>query len=338
MAFLEHEQLMQLRIRQMVFHLVGPKPENFVRLEAIDPGRFGGFFLDRIRSINGGLPYVFTDASSAHTRLSRISDDPRVFQRESEALAEDFQQMHMGPMAAGAFLVFRLEAAGQEFFALLKYDDEAVLTYDVEDAPSGRKRVNLESLERTFVQNRDALQKSALIRLGPENGELAVLDRRNQQAVARYFENFLGARRVLDDAQLTERLVDVVRDVIKDNKDLVAPEVVRDVTRRTYNAARAGGHLAMDEHQRFLETVLGYQLQEDDPLLAKYRAALRRARIEASPMTIDPARVHPPRTVNYVTVNNIRIRVPAGMEPVVEVDGDRIIINDRVESQYDDAE
>ena len=80
MAFLSDEQRDDLRIEQMVFHLVGPKPENFVRLEAIDPGPFADFFLKRIRAVNAGAPYAFSDASSTRTRLARIADNPDVFQ------------------------------------------------------------------------------------------------------------------------------------------------------------------------------------------------------------------------------------------------------------------
>lgn len=338
MAFFDEPQSAALRIEQMVFHLVGPTPEAFVRLEAIRPGRFGEFFLERIRSVNSGAPYVFSDASATRERLARISADPTVFQDESERLADDFQRKHGGSAAAGAFLVFRLDAAGEEAFALLKYDDETVLTYDVQDAPDGRKRVNLESLERTFVQNREALQKSALIRLTEGGGELTVLDRRNQQKVARYFESFLDATRLHDDAELTEKLVQVTRQVIRENPDLVSPDVRRESNRRSYDAAAGGGKLAVDDQKRFLEAVVGRNLPDDDALLAKFNSALRRARIEGAPVTLDPARVRPPTLVRYVTVNRIQIRVPSDMQQRVQIEPNRIIINDRLDTENDDTE
>lgn len=338
MAFFDDQQRENLRIEQMVFHLVGPTEEDFVRLEAIDPGPFGDFFLERIRTANSGVPYLFSDASSTRERLARIAADPTVFQTESERLADDFQRVHGGSAARGAFLVFRLNADGEQVFALLKYDDETVLTYDVEDAGGGRKRVNLEALERTFVQNREALQKSALIRLTAAGGELTVLDRRNQQKVARYFEGFLDAIRQHDDAELTEKLVQVTRRVIRENRDLVDEDVVRDVYRRSYDAAAGGGALGVDEQHRFLEAVVGRNLPDDDPLLAKYRSALRRERIEGAPVALNPARVRPPNLVRYMTVNRIQIRVPTGMEDRVEFEAARIIINDRLATTDDDAE
>jgi hypothetical protein len=337
MTFFDEQQRENLRIEQMVFHLVGPAPENFVRLEAINPGRFADFFLARIKAVNAGAPYLFSDASATRTRLARIAADPGVFQEESERLAEDFQRTHGGSAAAGAFLVFRLDAAGEQAFALLKYDDETVLTYDVEEGRDGRKRVSLEALERTFVQNNEALQKSALVRLTEAGGELTVLDRRNQQKVARYFENFLDARRLHDNAELTEKLVQVTREVIRQNRELVDADVHREAYRRSYRAAAAGGALAVDDQKRFLEAVVGHPLPDDHPLVVKYKNALRRARIEDAPVTLDPARVRPPNLVRYVTVNRIQIRVPDEMRARVQIEPERIIINDRLDSQDDDA-
>ncbi|MCS0501587.1 nucleoid-associated protein [Ancylobacter mangrovi] len=338
MAFFDDDQLEALRIEQMVFHLVGPTEEHFVRLEVIEPGRFAGFFLERIGSVNGGAPYVFTDASATRERLGRIAADPRRFQEESEKLAEDFQRQHGGSTAAGAFMVFRLRAGEEEYFALLKYDDEKVLTYDVTDAAGGRKRVSLDSLERTFVQNREALQKSALIRLTDDGGELTVLDRRNQQKVARYFEAFLAAKRLHDDAELSEKLVKVVRDLIRGNKDLVSPEVFREANRRTYDAAAGGGALGIDDQKRFLEAVVGQNLPDGHPLVQKFRNALKRERIEGAPVVLTPEKVRPPALWRYVTRNQIQIRVPDDMLGAIEVEDERIIIHDRLEQQFDEPE
>lgn len=338
MAFFDEQQLAELSIEQMVFHLLGRGENNFVRLEAINPGQFSDFFIERIKSVNGGIPYEFSDASATRERLFRISTNPLLFQIESEKLAEDFQRRHGGSAAPGAFLVFQLRAAGEEVFALLKYDDETVLSYDVQDAQNGRSRVSLESIERTFVKNKDALQKSALIKLNEDGGQLTVLDRRNQQKIARYFEVFLDARRLHDDEELTKKLVTVVRELVRSNRELVLPEVYRDITRRTYEAALAGGRLDVDDQKRFLEAVIGQNLPDESPLVLKYKSALRKARIENTPVLLNAANVSPPSIYRYETINRIQIKVPAEMRRVVQVEEDRIIINDRLDQRYDDTE
>ncbi len=68
-----------------------------------------------------------------------------------------------------------------------------MLSYELRDAAGGRKRVALDALERTLVQNREALQKAVLVRLTERGGKLLVLDRQNQQKVARFFEGFLDS-------------------------------------------------------------------------------------------------------------------------------------------------
>lgn len=339
MAFFDEEQCAKLTISRMVFHLVGPdKTKDLILLQELAPGQFAKFFLDRILSVNAGIPYIFSDASSTRTRLARIAADPKSFQLESEKLADDFQQHHGGSAAAGAFLVFEIDAAGDQCFALLKYDDETVLSYAFEEDEEGRKKVNLEALERTFVQNREALQKSALIRLTDGGGELVVLDRRNQQKVARYFETFLGAKRVHEDADVTSTLVKVTRDLFLENKQLVPEQVFREMTKRTYDAAAAGGSIGVDEQKSFLDTVLGQKLPDDHPLVVKYHNALRRARIDGTPVTLDASNVKRPASRRYITRNKIFIRVPTEMIGAVKVEGNQIIINDRLETTYDDPE
>jgi hypothetical protein len=337
-VFLEDYQIAGLVIKRMIFHLVGPHAEDFVRLEELHPGPFAGFFLDRIRSINGGAEYSFSDASASRERLYRIATTENSFQEESEKLAEDFQRLHGGTTAAGAFLVFVLNAADEQVFALLKYDDETVLTYEVEEGEAGRKRVTLDTLERTFVQNRAALQKAALIRLTDTGGDLLVMDRQNPQKVARYFENFLDAVRIYEDSELTERLVQVTRDVIRSNRDLVPPDVYSQVTQRTFNAASAGGAINVDGHRGFLENVMGQQLPDNHPILPKFFSGLKRVRLDGTPITLDATKVSRPSSRRIVTVNNIQIRVPIDVEAFIQIESQRIIINDQIKNQYDDTE
>jgi hypothetical protein len=164
------------------------------------------------------------------------------------------------------------------------------------------------------------------------------MDRRNPQKVARYFENFLDAVRVFEDAELTEKLVQVTREVIRSNPDLVSDEAYSRLTQRTYDAVSAGGVVQADEPGSFLETVLGKTLAPDDPLLPKFVSGLRRARIEGTPIALDPARVSPPTTTRLVTRNNIQVIVPMDVWEFVEEQPDRIIIHDSVARRYDDTD
>ena len=334
--FFTDQQFAKSRIEKMVFHLVGPEDRHFVRLQAIEPGEFSKFFIERLRSVNMGAPYEFSDASATRERLNRIDEDLSKFQAESENLALDFQRGHGGSAAAGAFLVFVLRTAKDRHFALLKYDDETVLSYDFEEDKDGKRVVSLDTIERTFVQNADALQKSALIRLKKGGGEVVVMDRQNAPKVARYFERFLDASRIYDDANLTKKLVEITRKLIKDNPADVPGEVLKNLTQRTFDAASSGTAIQPDNQKSFLDTIFGQGLPADHPILPKFRNALRSARIENSPIQLDAGLVRKPQSVRYRTQNNIQVRVPSDMQRAVTVSENQIIIRDRVVEMMDD--
>jgi 37-kD nucleoid-associated bacterial protein len=230
-----------------------------------------------------------------------------------------------------------LDALGEKSFAVLKHDDETVLAYETQAAAGGRRRVNLAALEKTFVQNKSALQKSALIRLKDDGGELIILDRRNQQKVARYFENFLDVVRVHEDADLTAKLVEVTRKVIKENRDLVPPQVYREVTKRTFDAATAGGKIDLEDQKSFLDTVMGRKLPDDDPLVAKYSAALRNARIDGIPVTLNSGKIVGPTILRFRTVHGIDIRAPIDLKGLIDTRGGRIVISDALDHSFDDT-
>lgn len=339
MGFLDEDRRAALQIDRMVFHLVGPTNEHLQLLEEIEPGDFEAFFLDLIRGVEGGNLYSFSDASSTRARLMRIVANPDQFQRESEQLAADFQRQHGGSTAPGAFLVFVLSVGEEKVFALLKYDDEQVLAYEVEELPGGRKRVTLDQIERTFVQNKNALQKAALIQLTEDGGELLVLDRLNPQKVARYFENFLDAIRVFGDSELTKRLVSATRETILNNRQHVPPEVLKNLNQRLYDAASGGGRVEAEGTGReFLETVLGRRVANDNPLLPKLKSKIRKARIDGAGFDLDPQQVDRPRTRRIVTRNGITIRVANEFRNLVREEGQRIVIDDMFQAEFDDTE
>lgn len=337
MAFFNEELRDTLQIERMVFHIVGSHQDDCVHLEEVDPGIHRNFFIERILSVESGAQYEFSDASATKTRLQRISENAELFQEQSELLADDFQRKHGGSAAAGAFLIFVLSCGGEQSFALLKYDDETVVAYAVQDGEGGRKRVTLDAIERTFVKNRDALQKAALIRLTDNGGELVVSDRQNSPKVARYFEGFLDAIRQHTDAELTGKLVKVTRDVVRQNKDIVPEDVYKEIYRRTFSAVSNGGAIDGENQKAFLDIVFGGVLADNHEIIPKYHAALRRERIDGVPMQLDHQSVSPPRQTRYRTRQGISIKAPTELTEFIEVEENRIIINDILAAKYDES-
>src|ERR1700730_2745871 len=191
MSFLNDVEVASLAIQQSVFHIVGPGDEHFQLLEAFDAGPYAGFFLDRVRSVHSGNRYEFLPDSAVRAQLARIAKDGTRFQEESEKLATAFNAAHGGSTAVGAFLIFELACQSGRLFALLKFEDEKVLSYDFVKGKSGKPHPTFGAIERTFVQNRSALQKAAFIRLGKSADEICLVDRQNPVRPAAYFEQFL---------------------------------------------------------------------------------------------------------------------------------------------------
>jgi hypothetical protein len=337
MAFFTDDELHAMKIKRMIFHLVGPKRESLVILPEVDPGKFEQFFLDRIKTVNFGHRYVFSGVSSTRARLKRILDNDRMFVPETEKLAERFNELHRPAAAWGAFLVFLLSIGEATYFALLKHDDEKVLAYDVKEDEKGRKTVDLEALEKTFVQNKDALQKAALIKVTDDGGALSVLDRKNQQRVADYFEAFLEAKREFDDAELTFRLVNAARKVIRASEDLVPPEVYRELHKKTHEAAKQGAKIDGEHLLDYLSTVIGRKLNDDEPLAQRFQDELKSARIAGMPVAMTPDKVVGAVSVRYRTKKGIEIRVPSEFSDLIDTSGPTIIIKDKLEKIIDDT-
>ncbi|KAH2818856.1 hypothetical protein KXV85_003644, partial [Aspergillus fumigatus] len=179
----------------MIFHVVGPDLADPILLAEFDPPIFTEFFLKRIKSALGGNSYRFRPDSATMATLQEIGADEARFVIGSETLASLFQHEHRQNSIDGVFFLFLLSTSeAARLFALVKYDNDQVLKYDIDDA-DGRRRAILEEFRQTFSTKRESLQKIALVRLGVEDGELMVRDRSKPDGISEYFSKFLRVRR-----------------------------------------------------------------------------------------------------------------------------------------------
>ncbi len=320
MAFLSDDDLESLTIEQSVFHIVGPGPEHFQLLAAFDAMPHAAFFLSRIRSINSGNRYTFLSDAAVRTKLARIDSDASAFQEESEQLAEAFDQGHRGSSAIGAFLLFVLRCRSGPLFALLKFEDEKVLSYAIADGQSGKRKPTFGEIERTFVQNRNALQKAALVRLGSEQDEVCVVDRQNPQRPAAYFEQFLGVRRLRTEDELTKKLIDVTRTIARKHKDKLPPDTVATLSKRLYDASQSGGSVDGEKIEDWFKSIVG-PLPDDSPVLADLKNHLKREGMSGESFVLKQGAVPAPRNRRVETVSGIRLTFPVDLQAsIVKVD------------------
>lgn len=332
MAFLNEAELASLRIEQSVFHVVGPGEEHFQLLAAFDAGPHEPFFLGRVRSVNGGNRYEFLEDAPVRAQLARINSDPNAFQDESEKLATAFNQAHGGSAAVGAFLIVVLSCEGGRLFALLKFEDEKVLTYDFVLARSGKPRPTFGEIQRTFVQNRNALQKAALIRLGRQHDDICVVDRQNPQRPAAYFEQFLLARRQRTEEELTKVIVEVTRNVAQKHKAALPEATMRSLAQRLYDATRSGGSVDGDNAGVWLRSIFG-PLPDDSPVLKDFAAGLKREGMAGESFVLQKDAIPAPKNRRVETVSGVKLTFPVSLkQSVVSVNRRKgeIIIRDQI--------
>ncbi|WP_316224872.1 MULTISPECIES: nucleoid-associated protein [unclassified Bradyrhizobium] len=314
MAFLTEQELESLRIDQSVFHIVGPGDEHFQLLAAFEAGRHAPFFLGRVRSVNSGNRYEFLEDAPVRAQLARISRDRGTFQEESEKLATAFNQAHGGSTAVGAFLIFSLSCSSGRIFALLKFEDEKVLSYDydVTRGRSGKPRPTFGEIERTFVQNRNALQKAALIKLRKEGDEICVVDRQNPQRPAAYFEQFLLVRRRRTEEELTKAIVEVTRNIAYKHKEMLPQDTMKNLAQRLYEASLSGGSVDGENAENWLKSILG-PLPDDSPIVKDFKAKLKREGMAGESFVLQKDAIPAPRNRRVETASGVKLTFPAGL-------------------------
>jgi hypothetical protein len=332
MAFLNEAELASLRIEQSVFHIVGPGEEHFQLLAAFDASPHESFFIGRVQSVNGGNRYEFLDDAPVRAQLARINANRSTFQAESEKIATAFNEAHGGSAAIGAFLIVVLACKTGRIFALLKFEDERVLSYDVVRPRGGKPRPTFGEIQRTFVQNRNALQKAALIRLGKERDDICVVDRQNPQRPAAYFERFLLAKRQRTEQDLTKVLVEITRNVAQKHRAALPPETMRNLAQRLYDASQSGGPVDGEDTAGWLRSILG-PLPADSLVLKDFDAGLRREGLAGESFVLQKDAIAPPKNRRVETANGVKLTFPISLkDSVVSIDSKKgeIIIRDKI--------
>jgi len=241
----------------------------------------------------------------------------------------------------GAFLLLALSYRGGRTFALLKFEDEKVLSYhyELQRGRSAKPRPTFGEIERTFVQNRNALQKAALIRLSREGDEICVVDRQNPpQRPAAYFEQFLHARRKRTEEELTKALIDMTRNIAQKHRDALPREALRNLSQRLYDASQSGGSVDGENIGRWLQSVVG-PLSDDSPILRDLDANLKRAGMAGESFVLQRGAIAPPRNRRVETVSGVKVSFPAGLQDsIISVNRDRGVITIRDQIVIDDYE
>jgi hypothetical protein len=216
----------------------------------------------------------------------------------------------------------------------LKFEDEKVLSYEyhLDAARKGKPKPSFGEIERTFVQNRNALQKAALIRLGNDRDDICVVDRQNPQRPAAYFEQFLLARRQRTEGDLTKAIIDVTRGVAQKHKSILPAGAMKNLAQRLYDASQSGGSVDGEDTEKWLTSIFG-PLPADSPVVKDFHAALKREGMTGESFVLQKDAIPAPKNRRVETASGVKMTFPVDLtSSVVSVDPKKgeIIIRDQI--------
>ena len=315
MSFLTDEEAASLRLARMSLHIVGGDEEFEPQPEL--PVEHDDFLLDLLRSIASDSVYKFAERSNTRTTIEAIATRLTPFDEGAQALAQDFCRLHIGRVKDGAFFVFELGVAddGVNIYALVKYDYSQALEIVHREGQTGLRRI-----VEAFVSDRNAIQKSAIVRTRNGQAEVSISTRdrmgRPSPLLTEYFQNYLQVVRERDDQELTAEVKEVVRQTLKDHKEFLPRGGLAVSVARANDVLRAAPEINEDVIRQAVWVGAGQP--DDDELKAKLDAAVDRSvrKKKLAGLAFAPSAAALPRSLRrtVTTVEGVRIEYDTSLE------------------------
>ncbi|MGC0867804.1 nucleoid-associated protein [Pantoea agglomerans] len=324
MSFLTDEEALDLRINRMIFHVVGKNLDVPILLSEISPLQHVDFFLERIKSSLKGNAFSFLSDSNTERILRIIRNDadhnPECFTEQSKLLASDFQSHHSGGNTSmGCFFLFELISNGKKLYAIIKYDNEDVVRYVLDEKQADNQIPRLERFNESFVRKAEAMQKIALIRLSEQKsgGDIVVRDRSKRTNISRYFKGFLQAKRKNREEELCEKLIDVLKDVFKKNKSILPEGIQKSGVNKIYEVlCRADFKYDAEEPIPLLTSIFG-PLDEKPTIEKSFTTISRDHGIDGESFVVIAKDIQKPNRRRIVTAENVVISYNINQRPLI---------------------
>ncbi len=348
MGMLEDDALSSLRVERMIFHVVGPTEEDLVLMDEIDIKGSESFFLERIKETNIGNRFLFIGKEQGvRPSLVAMNSTPGDFVAISKQLAQSFQNQHETVASKkGAFIVAALSGLDVPTFALIKFDDLRVLRFNRQTGPGGTVKAVVTEIDNTFQEDKKALQKSALIVLNDDGGDVAVFDRTNRANITEYFKAFLGVKRLFTPEQATQRLKRALTTAF-DKHAGNAPDGVRTTWReRLYNQTRKSDALDPEDNFDTFGAAIFGEFWSNEEFRSTLSREMDREKISGEAIVLHPPTFKKPTVKELKTFENVLLRYPKELEnvnvkivknkdgsAVITVNTQRIVDNDLVDDK-----
>lgn len=161
-----------IQIHRLIFHILiqGEDAPRFLE-EATLSDSVKDFFRQRVQDACEGTQFMFVDEEDGQPKLVErtvqrmLADEDNYFEIGSKILATAFLQKHNKSTSDGLFLITNLSlvrnGSTTNLIALMKFDHSRVLQFYTQGTTAVLKEI-----QNTFVEDKNAMQKTAVIDVG----------------------------------------------------------------------------------------------------------------------------------------------------------------------------
>lgn len=226
-SVLSQEEKDSFEIEKFIFHIIIQEEINPLYLDAIEltPQQVN-FFKERFIDVSEGIQHLFQDKKNSgfyDDCLSILADPDKNFIEVSKKITASFKGHHNKNTNDGVFITSLVKVEGTRYLIFfLKLDHRKVYEYTVE-----KKKALLHEITKTFVEDKKAIQKSALVDVSDHYGwDVLATDRTatGRTALRKFFSDFLSVIEKETPSKLTEKAAGSVRLWAIANKPALDPK------------------------------------------------------------------------------------------------------------------
>lgn len=199
-----------IQIEKLIFHIIlNDDAQPHFLDELIITAEQKKFFKDRLADSAQGRQYIFSSPEVPVYRLTQeiLSDVENNFIKVSKDLTDRFKTTHNKKTNDGVFVISLASIKKRKLLFMIKLDNKKVYEYKLKG-----NRALLEEVKNTFVEDKSAIQKVALIDISPDVAwDVLVYDRSQPSSITDYFGKFLNVLPRETEKQLTENAISFVR-------------------------------------------------------------------------------------------------------------------------------
>ena len=215
-----------IKIKKFIFHIIIESELNPIFLDEVTLTEDQlTFFKNRFIEAAEGTQFEFNDktVSEVYKNCNKLIDDPeKNFLEQSKFLTASFKTHHKKSMSDGVFITSLVNIKDEcDIIFLLKLDNRKVYEYK----RTGNKAI-LEEIKNTFVEDKKAIQKIAIIDVSNYyKWDVLAYDRNPGQgkAIGEFFADFLAVHPRETPSVLTDKTISAIRQWSITNKSDLDP-------------------------------------------------------------------------------------------------------------------